>query len=359
VISGGGDGEDAEIAMFAVKRDPVRRAIRPLAAAGVEVDVVQMAPLALYNSITFDRIGGARSKDSVVVIDVGADNTDLVITDGVRIWQRNVPIGGNHFTRAPTMRLRLTFAEAELLKRTATEAPDPGSVFRALREVFDDFARGVNRSIGFFKSSNKGAKITKLIGLGNGFKLPGLLDNRRQDRGYEVERLVKFERLVGGEVTGTPRFGENLSSFAVAYGLELQCLGEAVLGTNLLPPEWRAIRGWSPGAVVARARRVLIRKTPGPRDDAEASRDPVARRPPPEPPACPACLADWPGPGLDVCKTCGWQRHPGANPKKWGRVGGCPRCGFSYRWDGRKCSHCRPGRAGPDGRNPPGPAGGF
>ena len=38
---------------------------------------------------------------AVVLLDMGADKTDLVITDGVRIWQRNVPIGGNHFTQGP------------------------------------------------------------------------------------------------------------------------------------------------------------------------------------------------------------------------------------------------------------------
>src|SRR5205807_4217882 len=98
-------------------------------------------------------------KGSIVLLDIGADNTDLIITDGTRIWQRNVPIGGNHFTRGLTKELKLTFAKAEHLKRNATKAPDPRAVFTAMRGIFNDFSSEVNRSIGFYSSVNRTAKI--------------------------------------------------------------------------------------------------------------------------------------------------------------------------------------------------------
>ena len=166
----------AEVGLFAMKRDQITRAILPLTVAGIEVDIVQMSPIALYNFISFDQLKGSGAKDSVVVLDIGADNTDLIITDGTRIWQRNVPIGGNHFTRALTKELKLTFAKAEHLKRNATKAPDPRAIFTAMRGVFNDFTSEVNRSIGFYSSINRTAKIRKVIGLGNGFKLPGLAE---------------------------------------------------------------------------------------------------------------------------------------------------------------------------------------
>src|SRR4051794_40244468 len=57
---GGDDGEEdegftmAEVGLFAMKRDQIQRAIVPLKNAGIEVDVVQMAPIALYNFAAFD-----------------------------------------------------------------------------------------------------------------------------------------------------------------------------------------------------------------------------------------------------------------------------------------------------------------
>jgi type IV pilus assembly protein PilM len=246
----------AEVGLFAMKRDQINRAILPFKNAGIEVDIVQMSPIALYNFISFDKLKGSEGKDSVVLLDIGADNTDLIITDGTRIWQRNVPIGGNHFTRALTKELKLTFAKAEHLKRNATKAPDPRAIFTAMRGVFNDFASEINRSIGFYSSFNKTAKISKVVGLGNGFKLPGLQKFLQQNLGQDVEKLDGFARLVGDEVVGQPVFQDNIMSFAVAYGLAVQGLDRSGLHTNLLPPEIeqvRMIRAKKPWALAASA----------------------------------------------------------------------------------------------------------
>jgi type IV pilus assembly protein PilM len=265
----------AEVGLFAMKRDQISRAILPFKTAGIEVDIVQMGPIALYNFITFDQIrapaaagGGGEAeegdeekpskadKGSIVLLDIGADNTDLIITDGTRIWQRNVPIGGNHFTRALTKELKLTFAKAEHLKRNATKAPDPRSIFTAMRGVFNDFSSEINRSIGFYSSVNRTAKISKVIGLGNGFKLPGLQKFLQQNLSQDVEKLETFVRLTGEDVKTAPQFQENLPSFAVAYGLGVQGLDRSGLRTNLLPPEIeqvRLIRAKKPWALAASA----------------------------------------------------------------------------------------------------------
>ncbi|HEV3164263.1 MAG TPA: type IV pilus assembly protein PilM [Isosphaeraceae bacterium] len=237
----------AEVGLFAMKRDQINRAILPFTVAGIEVDIVQMGPISLYNYITFDRLKAAAAdkgaeKGAVVLIDIGADNTDLIITDGTRIWQRNVPIGGNHFTRGLTKELKLTFAKGEHLKRNATKAPDPRAVFTAMRGVFNDLASEINRSIGFYSSVNRTTKILKVVGLGNGFKLPGLQKFLQQNLSHEVEKLETFDRLVGEEIVSAPQFQENLPSFAVAYGLGLQGLAKSQLRTNLLPPEMEQVR---------------------------------------------------------------------------------------------------------------------
>ncbi len=251
------DFTSVEVGLFAMKRDQINRAITPFKAAGIEIDIVQMGPIALYNYITYDQLKGSGLKGSIVLLDIGADNTDLIISDGTRIWQRNVPIGGNHFTRALTKELKLTFAKAEHLKRNATKAPDPKAVFTAMRGIFNDFASEVNRSIGFYSSVNRTAQIIKVVGLGNGFKLPGLQKFLQQNlNGLEVEKLEDFQKLTGDEVKSAPQFVENLPSFAVTYGLALQGLNGSQLRTNLLPPEVeqvRLIRRKKPWALAASA----------------------------------------------------------------------------------------------------------
>ncbi|RUL86841.1 type IV pilus assembly protein PilM [Tautonia sociabilis] len=279
-----GDEEfsQTEVGLFAMKREMIQRAILPFTVAGIEVDIVQMNPIALYNFIAYDRLrpqlageADAEGEDvpaeakvepaiepggSIVLLDIGADHTDLIISDGERIWQRNVPIGGNHFTRALTKELKLTFAKAEHLKRNATKAPDPRAVFTAMRGVFNDFSSEVQRSIGFYGSVNRQAKVVKVVGLGNGFKLPGLQKFLQQNLNMDVEKLEHFQRLAGEEVLSAPQFQENLPSFAVAYGLGVQGLGQGGLRTNLLPGEIaqaRMIRAKKPLTLLAAALMLL------------------------------------------------------------------------------------------------------
>jgi type IV pilus assembly protein PilM len=256
---------ETEVGIFAMKRDQVARILEPLDQAGIAVDLIQLAPLALYNFLCFDRLGNLESADSydpdnpppsIVLISLGTDTTDLVITNGFRVWQRNIPIGGNHFTKALTKELRLTFSKAEHLKRNATKAEDPKAVFQAMRPVFSDLVAEIQRSIGFFTSNNRKAKLGQVLALGNPVKLPGLLRFLSQNLDQEVKPVDQFPTLMGGSATAGPRFQENQLSFAVSYGLCLQALGRSQIHTNLLPDEivtTRLVRAKKPWAVAAAA----------------------------------------------------------------------------------------------------------
>ena len=45
---------DTEIGLFAMKREAVAKAMAPYAAANIEVDIIQLAPIAIYNYIAHD-----------------------------------------------------------------------------------------------------------------------------------------------------------------------------------------------------------------------------------------------------------------------------------------------------------------
>ncbi len=267
----GGEAEEegfaleTEIGLFAMKREQVFRILEPLTQVGIEVDLVQLAPLALYNFFVFDQmpdLGPPEEYDpenpppSVVVLSMGTDATDLIVTNGYRVWQRSIPIGGNHFTKALTKELRLTFAKAEHLKRNISAAEDPKALFQAMRPIFHDFLTEVQRSLTFFSNLNRKAQIGRVLALGNAFKLPGLRKYLSQGLGLEVQRIEAFRGLVGPQVVHAPAFKENMESFGVCYGLAVQALGKGLLRTNLLPKEIiqdRMIREKKPWAVAAAA----------------------------------------------------------------------------------------------------------
>jgi type IV pilus assembly protein PilM len=267
---GGGSEEEGfaletEIGLFAMKRDQVFRALEPFRTAGIEVDFVQLTPLALYNYVAFDQLYDLPPIDeydpedpppSIVVLSMGTDATDLVITNGYRVWQRSIPLGGNHFTKALTKDLKLTFAKAEHLKRNATTAEDPKAVFQAMRPVFNDLLTEIQRSLGYFTSIDRAAKIERMVTLGNAMKLPGLRRYLAQNLGFDVTRVEEFRGLGGSEVLSAPAFKDNLLCFGVCYGLSLQGMAKSTLRTNLLPKELvkdRLIREKKPWAVATAA----------------------------------------------------------------------------------------------------------
>ncbi len=272
-LGGGAEEEgfalETEIGLFAMKRDTVLATLEPYQRARLEVDFVQLTPLALYNFAVFDQLPEMPPPEeydpddppeSLVIVSLGTDATDLVVTNGYRVWQRSVPIGGNHFTKALTKELKLTFAKAEHLKRNATAAEDPKAVFQAMRPVFSDLLTELQRSIGYFSSINRNAKIGRVVALGNAIKLPGLRRYLSQSLGFEVERVEQFSTLTGSQVLSAPAFRENAGSFAVCYGLSLQGMERAKLNVNLLPGEIvreRLLRRKKPWAVAAAAMLLL------------------------------------------------------------------------------------------------------
>lgn len=253
---------ETEIGLFAIKRETVSRYLAHFKQANIEVHIVQMAPLALCNFVSYDIFQNpanaeGKAAGSVVVLDIGVDNSNLVVTDGGRIiWQRPIPLGGNHFTRALTKDMKLTFAKAEHLKRNATKSPELKQILSSLRPVLNDFVGEVQRSLGYFTNTHRNANIQYMIGLGSAFRLPGLQKFISEKLQLEIRKLQRFDRLTGDEVINSPVYNENLGTFAVAYGLALQGLKAGRLQTNLLPQEIRMerlIRAKKPWVLVTAA----------------------------------------------------------------------------------------------------------
>ncbi len=237
---------ESEVGLFAMKREMAYRQLAPFDNANIEVDVVQLAPLALYNMVAYDRMHERLEADvfdpddpppSSVLLSIGTDSSDLIVTNGFRIWQRSMPIGGNHFTRQLTKDLKLTFAKAEHLKRNAREAVDPKLIFQTMRPVFNDLVTEVQRSIGFFRSIDKKAEIGELLVTGNTVKMPGLAAYLGKNLGFDVKVVDRFNRLKGDDVLSIPTFRDNAPTFAVCYGLCLQGLGVSQVHASLVPRE--------------------------------------------------------------------------------------------------------------------------
>ncbi|MBP7935700.1 MAG: type IV pilus assembly protein PilM [Phycisphaerae bacterium] len=249
---------ETEVGIFAMRRELMGDHLRFLSDLNIEPMLVQAAPLALYNALQYDGLCGGGS-EAVAILDIGAQNTDLLVVEGDSLWTRNIPIGGNNFTDAMLETFKLSFRKAEDLKRKAGSHKYARQIFQAMRPVFADLVAEVQRSIGFFTSSRRGVKLSKLIAMGNAFKLPGMPKFLQQNLGLDVIRPGAFNRMTIGSSPNTPELIDQLLSFGVAYGLGVQGLGLAKITSNLLPPEiikqviWRKKAPWFIGAAACLA----------------------------------------------------------------------------------------------------------
>ena len=236
---------EIKVGIFAIKNDVVNTALQPFTREDIEISYVQMSPMALYNYLLHDRPDLVTSDiQATVVINVGAGNTDLVVCTPSAVWQRCILIGGNTFTKAIADTFRLNFEKAEKLKRTAPVSKYARQIFQAMRPVFTDLASEIQRSLGFYNSSNPNTKVVKIIAMGGGTKLRGLLKYLQQTLQIPVERPDSFKRLAIGSGVSQAKFHENVSDFGVVYGLALQGLGLAKIESNLLPRTISRSRAW-------------------------------------------------------------------------------------------------------------------
>ncbi len=225
------DLPDVEVGIFAMKRELIREHLLHFEQASIEPVGVQTGPLAVYNAVQFN---GLLADDTTIILDIGAETTDLIIATQHSLWTRNIAIGGNNFTEALVKSFKLSFSKAENLKRTAQSSKYARQVFQAMRPVFADLVQELQRSIGFYSSTHRDAEIEKIIGVGNAFKLPGLQKYLQQNLSLDVERPEQF-----GEITGesSESYAEEILSFGCAIGLAIQGLDLGKLNTNLLPTE--------------------------------------------------------------------------------------------------------------------------
>jgi type IV pilus assembly protein PilM len=240
------DSDQKKVGIFAIKNEAVESALEHFNREDMQVSYVQMVPMALYNYLVYDRpdLVGSDNR-ATIILNIGAENTDLVVCTKSAVWQRCILIGGNNFTKAIADTFKLNFEKAEKLKRTAPVSKYARQIFQAMKPVFTDLVSETQRSLGFYTSSNPNTKFTKVIALGGGTRLRGLLKYLQQTLQVPVERPDSFKRLAMGPGVSTAKFLENISDFGIVYGLALQGLGLAKIESNLLPRSIARSKAWA------------------------------------------------------------------------------------------------------------------
>jgi len=249
-----GVGEEMEVILFAIKRDVVDRFVSLLKEVGLSADIIQFSPVALYNFLIHDQDVGSAS----IALDIGADNTDLVVVDGPRCWIRNLPITGNDLTKALHKELGVPLAEAEKLKVTAASSPQQGKLFAAMQPVLKDLVGEIHRSIGYYKSISRLNKFDKIFLLGNGAKTIHIAKFVSQNLQLDATKVERLSKIAVSSSVDQTKLSAYLDALGPALGLALQGHGLSRMKINLIPEEVRAERETAKRKPFAAAAIVLL-----------------------------------------------------------------------------------------------------
>ncbi len=240
-----GDTEtgDKAVMVVAAKIDQVESITTALAAAGFTPEIVDVAPLAVTNVLK-----AVRGDDGacVVILDIGAKTTSLVISEGEKLYNRSIPVAGNTITKEIAQLLGCTREEAEQIKRenayvsmggvTEDEDETLDKISKACRAVLTRLHAEISRSINFYRSQQGGGMPVKLYLTGGSSLLPRLDAFFSDSLQLEVEYLNPFEIIsVGGGVDGSALESDTVFLAATA-GVALHVAGLAGIEINLLPP---------------------------------------------------------------------------------------------------------------------------
>ena len=241
-----GDLENGDklVLIVAAKVDQIEAITAAVAAAGFTPELVDVAPLAITNALYAARpaeVGGC-----MVILDIGAKTTSLVIAEGDRIYNRSIPVAGNAITKEIATALGCSVDEAEAAKIESgyvsmggvTEDDDETAdrISKVCRVALTRLNAEISRSINFYRSQQGGGTPAKLYLTGGTANLPQIDVFFAESLGVEVEFFNPFETVSVGpkvDVTALEREGAQLAS---TVGTALNFAGLAAFSINLLPP---------------------------------------------------------------------------------------------------------------------------
>lgn len=188
---------ECDVALLGLRRSEAQAALAPFTDRGIKIDVLQSDAAALLNFLLYE--GGRKPPpapekpalwiepnspapaDVLVAMDIGTDSTNFIVSNSQSLVIRSIPLGGNNFSRVLVRDLQLTFAEAEKLKHTPTAARQLHQLYELLDPRLNDLVRETRRTIDSFLQSDANRRVKRLVVVGGGSKLHGLL--RRLWRG--------------------------------------------------------------------------------------------------------------------------------------------------------------------------------
>ena len=135
---------------------------------------IDVEPLALYRTFT--------NAENAMIIDIGELLSQItVFQNGIPVIIRNIPLGGQRMTEVIMQVQRISFYEAEQLKKKHIDlfsfdsSKECNETKQQLELFFAEFLRDVRRTVEYYQLQNKMVSIDKIYLTGGGSQIKNLV----------------------------------------------------------------------------------------------------------------------------------------------------------------------------------------
>ena len=242
-----GDTNDGElnVMLVAAKTENITYFTNCVEAAGLEPEIVDVAPMAIYNCVRFNY---PDLTECVMVLDIGARSSNLIFQEGNRIFSRSIPVAGNAITQELMKEFDVPFEEAETLKLehgfvafggvyAGPDSDEADRVSKIVRNVITRLHAEVNRSINFYRSQQGGSNPKLVLLTGGSAIIPHTDTFFAEKLDVPVELLNPFVNVEVSPEMDVERVNSQLHLLAETVGLALRKTLSCPVEINLMPPE--------------------------------------------------------------------------------------------------------------------------
>lgn len=236
------DGVEAEVVLFAIKRENADRFANQMIQAGITPKFIQPSTNLDYQAYRF--LNGD-STENVLIVNVGARTTNLTFVTQEGFSIQNVAVGGNMLTQTIADSLGKPFSAAERLKvnyfsetmDVAEDDPHVQKIQENVRAFCRRFCQEITRRIVNQKRQNAAGAPTKIFLTGRGSLLPGLSDALAETQHIPVEYFEPTGPVRVGPEVDSAYFDSVRFQLSEVIGNAAGLLDSSYPQVNLLPPQ--------------------------------------------------------------------------------------------------------------------------
>ncbi|MQA23540.1 pilus assembly protein PilM [Rugamonas rivuli] len=218
--------EDIEVMLAASRREKVEDRVAIAEASGLKatvMDIESYAARAALDRVTA-QLPEAGAGQVVALFQVGAQVTHIsVMLDGVTVYEREQPFGGNALTQDIVRAYGMNFDEAETRKKSGDLPDNYGA--ELLTPFLESAALEVTRAIQFFYTSTPYTRIDQLFLAGGCALLPGLLELVASRTKISSAVISPFKGMQLGSSVRESQLRSDAPAYLVACGLALRRFG--------------------------------------------------------------------------------------------------------------------------------------